>query len=275
MRHIPLAIVLIAVAPTGAIAAPSSLTAAIAAQQPTEEQHREAVKHFRVGMEALAAERYDEAEAAFRSAVRLDPRYDAAFYGLGQVYMATKRYEQALQAYLDSREAFKSAVAQEALDGVAADRRLRDQIQALRDYGRSLERATRTLSPNLGRAVERNSEQIAQLEGRLSRNRHGSTPPVPAGLSMALGSAYFRLNRLPEAEREYKAAVDVNPNFGEAHSNLAVVYLLTGRYDEAEKAIQSAEHAGFKVNPKLKEDVRKKKSDARGPSGGADRHDPR
>jgi len=44
---------------------------------------------------------------------------------------------------------------------------------------------------------------------------------------MALGSAYFRLNDLPNAEKEYKAAIDVDPSFGEAHSNLAVVYLIT------------------------------------------------
>ena len=72
---------------------------------------------------------------------------------------------------------------------------------------------------------------------------------------MALGSAYFRLNQLPDAEREYKAAIDVDPGFGEAHSNLAVVYFVTGRVAEAAGSLKAAEKAGFKVNPRLKEDV--------------------
>ena len=62
--------------------------------------------------------------------------------------------------------------------------------------------------------------------------------------------------------REYKAVIDVNPSFGEAHSNLAVVYLVTGRIDEADTAVKTAEKAGFKANPRLKDDIAaaKKKS---------------
>ena len=72
---------------------------------------------------------------------------------------------------------------------------------------------------------------------------------------MALGSAYFRLNKLEDAEREYKAAIEVSPSLGESHSNLAVVYLVTGRISEAEAAVKAAEKAGFKVNPRLKDDI--------------------
>jgi Flp pilus assembly protein TadD len=57
------------------------------------------------------------------------------------------------------------------------------------------------------------------------------------------------------AEQEYKAALDVNPAFGEAHSNLAVVYLVTGRATEADGEVKAAEKAGFRVNPKLKADI--------------------
>ena len=54
-------------------------------------------------MSALAVEQYEKAEAEFQNAVEIDPLFDAAFYGLGQVYMATKRYGRAVRAYLTSR----------------------------------------------------------------------------------------------------------------------------------------------------------------------------
>jgi Flp pilus assembly protein TadD len=84
------------------------------------------------------------------------------------------------------------------------------------------------------------------------------TSPVPPFVSLALGSAYFRSARMADAERAYKSAIEVDPKYGEAHSNLAVVYLMIGRYDQAQKEVKTAEKTGFKVNPNLKEDIEKK-----------------
>ena len=233
-----------------------TLTTPLSGQQPLDDrQRREAVTHFKSGMQALVADRFEVAEREFRQAVRLDPLYDAAFYGLGQVCMATKRYDEALEAYLWARDAFKTSTTAEVLDSVAADRRLKDQIEALRDYVTSLERQSPTQSPTLSAVIDRNRDQIRALEGRLSRNRSDAAPPVPAGFSLAIGSAYFRLNQVPEAEREYLAAIQVDKKFGEAYSNLAVVYLLTGRYRDADEAVRTAERVGFKVNPQLKLDI--------------------
>ena len=226
------------------------------AGQLSERDQRAATRHFKLGMQALLTEQYDTAEGEFRSAVRIDPLYDAAFYGLGQVYMATKRFDSAVKAYVAARDAFKSATAEEALASVTSDRRLKDQIDALKDYERNLTRQTAVQNNPAGQGpIDRVREQIRELETRMGRRTGSIPPPVPAGLSMALGSAYFRLNQLEDAEREYKAAIGVNPAFGEAHSNLAVVYLVTGRIDEADAAVRNAEKAGFRPNPRLKDDI--------------------
>jgi tetratricopeptide (TPR) repeat protein len=236
---------------------------AAAGPQLSQQQQHDAQQHFRTGMKALTSEQYDQAEAEFRGAVKIDPTLDAAFYGLGQVYMATKRYAQAVQAYIEAREAFKRSAAEDALDATAADRRLQDQIQVLKDAIQVLGRTSQVNQPqNVQAGIARLQEQINQLQSRRGR-KMGSVPlPVPAGMSMALGSAYFRLDKLPDAEREYKAALEVDPKFGEAHNNLAVVYMLTGRLDEAEQEVKAAEKAGFKVNPQFKEDLKKRKSGA-------------
>lgn len=230
----------------------------LVALQVSEREQAAAAQHFKRGMESLMTEKYDLAETEFKAAVAIDPLYDAAFYGLGQVYMATKRYPDALKAYLASRDAFKAATAAETLAGAESDRRLRDQIQALKDNERNMTRLG-SQSPNAQQTIDQIREQIQELESRKSRRSGATPPPVPAGLSMALGSAYFRLNDLANAETEYKAALEVKQNFGEAHSNLAVVYLVTGRAAEAEAEVKAAEKAGFRVNPKLKEDIAAKK----------------
>jgi len=231
--------------------------------QLSEREQLAASQHFKRGMESLLRDKYDVAEQEFKEAVAVDPLYDAAFYGLGQVYMATKRYDEALKAYIASRDAFKAATAGEVLASAASDRRIRDQIDALKDNERNM---TRLMgggqNPGAQQTIDQVREQIQQLESRKSRRAGATPPPVPAGVSMAIGSAYFRLNDLANAEKEYKAAVDVNPNFGEAHNNLAVVYFVTGRLPDAEAEIKAAERVGFKVNPRLKDDIAaaKKKS---------------
>jgi len=78
---------------------------------------------------------------------------------------------------------------------------------------------------------------------------------APAFVSLALGSAYFRAERMADAEREYKAAVDADSKAGEAHNNLAVVFMLTGRLDAAVKEVDLAEKSGFRVNPEFKKDL--------------------
>ena len=63
------------------------------APQSSERDSMPPTQHFKRGMQALLGEQFDTAEREFSEAVTLDPLYDAAFYGLGQVYMATKRFD--------------------------------------------------------------------------------------------------------------------------------------------------------------------------------------
>ena len=85
----------------------------------------------------------------------------------------------------------------------------------------------------------------------------GSLMKVFAWISIALGSAYFRSGATADAEREYRDALKVDARLGEAHSNLAVVLLVTSRFAEADAEIAAAEKSGFAVNPQLKADIKK------------------
>jgi Flp pilus assembly protein TadD len=73
---------------------------------------------------------------------------------------------------------------------------------------------------------------------------------------LSLGSAHFRNGDRDAAEKYWTDAVKVNSRLGEAWNNLAVIHLGTGNKKAAEEAVRNAERAGFRVNPRLKDDIR-------------------
>lgn len=225
-----------------------------------QNQQARAVQHLRAGQSALQAERWDEAEREFKAAIDLDPLLELAHYGLGQTYMATKRYVEAVRAYVATRDAFHRAAGEQITNTVEAERRLDDQIRSLRDTRRALESGRlRSSGVNVATKLGEIDDQIRQLEA--TRRREGSSAPVtPAYISFALGSAYFRTSAFADAEREWRAAVAAQPDLGEAHNNLAVVLMLTGRFDEAEREVQLAEKSGHRVSDAFKAELKARKA---------------
>ena len=222
-----------------------------------------AVRHMRAGQEALQTERWEIAEREFKAAIELDPLLELAHYGLGQTYMATKRYVEAVRAYVATRDAFHRAATDLMADSLEAEQRIDEQIRALRDQMRFLQ-SGKVRSPYTGDAMTRIAEQIRQLETRRGRSRDGAAPSTPPYISVALGSAYFRTNAFTDAEREWRAALQVDPKIGEAHNNLAVVLMLTGRFDEAEREVDLAEKSGHKVSDRFKDDLKAAKAKGKG-----------
>ena len=142
---------------------------------------------------------------------------------------------------------------------MATQRRLDDQIRALQDDVNSARR--QASGPNASAvqaAISRNEDQIQTLQNQRNRGSEGPLP-TPHWLSFALGSAYFRAGDLAKAEQEYRAALEQKPDLGEAHRNLAVLCMMTGRLDEADREIALAEKAGLKVPQGLKDDIQKRR----------------
>ncbi len=240
-----------------AAAAPVRASSQIVTGQRVAERDRlEALQHYRAGQVALHSERFDIAEQEFQKAAKLDPTLELAPYGLGQVYMATKRYRSAVIAYEKCRDVNRTNAVTVAGDEMAHQRRIDNQITALEDTQRLYQQPGRNPNNIASRAYLQTLDmQIRALKDARRRTITGPEP-TPAWISIALGSAYFRADAMVDAEREYRAAIAVDPKLGEAHNNLAVVLMLSGRYPEAETEVKAAESAGFKVNPQLKEDLK-------------------
>ncbi len=230
---------------------------------------QEAWISFAAGRDLLYAERFAEAEAPLLAAARLDPSFPLAHYALGQAYMALKRYREAVERFAACREAFACFATGDA------EKRLDREIRSLREAIRGFERdgLVKDWIPH----QEMNKEPLAtkgervrfraQLEARLEElqswrkrmRKGGGTPPE---VLVALGTAHFQAGSLATAEQAYKAALLLDPDLGDAHYDLAVVYLATERIEEAERAVRLAEKAGLTVAPRLKEELRRRKPGA-------------
>lgn len=83
-------------------------TAGAGPQIATEQNRREALKVYRVGMELLSHEQFEKAAEQFSRAVARDPLLTRAHYGAGQAYMGLRRYASAVKAYSECLEAFRA-----------------------------------------------------------------------------------------------------------------------------------------------------------------------
>ncbi len=214
-----------------------------------------ALPPYRTGWEFMRAEAWPEAARSFQQAIDVDPQFELAYYGLGQAYMAQKRFVDATAAYLRCRDLFRAQAGRQFTNAQEAQRYRQDRMTEIDELIRQVQSGPQTAQSN--ERLRQLNERRRQIQENIQRGSSITIEnTIPSFVSLALGSAYFRSNNLPDAEREYKAAIDADTKAGEAHNNLAVVYLLTGRPDDAEKELKAAERAGFKVQPQLKEDIK-------------------
>jgi tetratricopeptide (TPR) repeat protein len=237
-----------------AVAIGACVVAMSAQKGVSDAERREAQKHYRAGQEFMTAERFDRAAEEFSKAIKNDPLFTLAYYFLGQSYGYQKRYTNAIKAYHNCINACREVYALRQTDRFEADKRHDEEVRELRE---TVSRMQHQAAPGSAQALR--ATQLEQQLQNLERNKPAIDAPFqpPAEVLLALGSALFRENRMSEAEAEWRAAIEVNPKLGEAHNNLAVVYMMTGRYDESEREIKAAESNGYRVNPQLKEDLKK------------------
>ena len=208
-------------------------------------------------MDPIDARDFDGAAEEFEAALQIYPDYADALHGLGKARMALKQYDAAARA-LEALPRFLRACRDRGRGAPPARQsRARESAATLRRrLGRARGPAPTLLPPGDGGGPSASSEvldikqQIRTLQARTRAGARDRQPsPVPSFVSLALGSAYFRLDRLADAEREFRAALAADPKFGEAHSNLALVCLLTGRAAEAQDHVRLAEEAKFTGQP--------------------------
>ena len=222
-----------------------SASAASAQVVPDEATRRAAVERFWAGQELLQAEHYERAVTEFRAAIALNPLLTDAHYGLGQAHMGLRRYVSAALAFQSCLEAARRMHTLREKTRVENDRMIWEEVDEIRDTIRRR------------RDSDLRSRQLDQYVSTLLRNRSSLGLPFepPAPVLLALGSAHFRNGDRVRAEYYWREATRINDEFGEAWNNLAAVYAATARRAEAKEALARAENAGYRVNPRLKDEI--------------------
>lgn len=214
-------------------------------------------KHYLAGWDHMRAEEFDQAAEEFHSAIELNPKFAIAYFSLGRAYQNLHRYAEAVQALSASRDLYQAQASAKFNSQMEADRYRQDRLMELQDMRTQLGKGPQNdRSQNQMRQVD---DAIRQTSEEKSRALNVAIEePVPSFVSLSLGSALFRAARYPEAEVAYRAAVRADEKSGEAHNNLAVLYLTQQRFADAMAEVKAAEKTGFRVNPELKDEIRMK-----------------
>lgn len=217
-----------------------------------------ATRLYKVGWESMHHEAWAAAAKAFQQSIDIDPKFALAYYSLGRAEMALRNFPKAIAAYTTCRELYVASGGEHFNSQLEATKRLDDRILEMRiaiDQAEQVPTSKAgTQSQNLRvRELRIELDRLTQAKDRNITISLDAT--VPYFLPLALGAAYSRSGKLVDAEREYKAAIELDSSAGEAHNNLAVVYLATGRIEAAAQEVALAEKGRFRVNPDLKAEI--------------------
>jgi tetratricopeptide (TPR) repeat protein len=234
----------------------TGLTGLAGAQNLMDQQRLdEARRHYRIGEELMLTESFEDAAREFKAAVELDPAFSLAHYSLGQAQMALKRFPAAVEAYTSCRDTFLRASSLDQKARADIEARTRDEVRELEDsLARLREGKIKGATPGQEVGIE---QRIRLLKDSQMRGAEQGVR-IPAEVSLALGSAYFRMGKYESAEEQYRAAIAADSKLGAAHNNLAVIHMLSGRLAEAEREMKLAEKSGFTVSPQFKDDLKAK-----------------
>jgi len=207
------------------------------------------VVHTALGDLYLATGKYDRAESSFLAAYGIDPRSVAALTGLGNVYMLQRRSD-------DAEARFREAIGLHPGDWFAYNSlgyflyRLGRYDEAAQQYQYvvALDRQNFQGWSNLGAAYMLDGEFESALE---AYRKVLQIKPYQIAYSNQ-GLMYYYLGREEEAAEALRASVELAPNDHLAWSNLGDALWMGGRSDEAAEAFATAEgfaRAALEVNP--------------------------
>ena len=212
----------------------------------------EAYEHYLRGRYHLwrrdTADGFAKAREHFRRAIDLDDSYAHAYSGLADTYtmMGSAGFLPMREAYPLARSAALKAI---ALDGKSAEAHT-SLAFILADYDwdwATADRHFRTaieLNPNYEIAVRTYASYLAwwgrDKEALEFGGRARDLDPVSPVAWQSLGLTHYFARRYDDAIAQFREALDLDPNFGQAHLMLGRTYVAKGLPDRAVEELERA-----------------------------------
>jgi tetratricopeptide (TPR) repeat protein len=216
------------------------------------------LQHLQAGAQAEREGKFDTAISEFRTASELDPKASTSFVHLGQAYIEATRYADAVAPLQQALTLDHDLVAAHQLLGYA----LLAQgyaAEAVGHLAKTDDKAALGIAqtesgsfaeavPNLQLALTRRPNDpdllyyLGRASGLLSKESMDTllaTYPESARAHQAMAENYFVLRQMPQAEKEYIAALKVRPDAPNLHLELGQVYAGSSQWDKAEQEFRT------------------------------------
>ncbi len=234
------------------------------------EKHKRANPYYLDGAKQFAKGNLDKAEKKLMEALAIMPQHADASYVMAQIHLKRKDLSKALDLILDAEKNYASIAKFHTFTHQQYLDQLRQQRQKMEDQRQYFEDVISRLPP-----ISSNEPASLQSRGRfeavlqsvirsiqtIDNRLNTPIPPtfeIPAGYHYIHGNVLFQSGRRIDAEAQYLETIRMDPTYGNAYNNLALVLFSLGRNQEALDCLVRAEAAGVKINPDFKRDLEAK-----------------
>ncbi len=233
------------------------MTAAIFLWLTLQSVSPEGAQHMQAGVEAQKQGQFDVAIKEFRKATQSDPNLAEAFLDLGEVYLETRDYGAAVTTLKRALELSPELDAAHLQLGFAllaqgyAEESIPhlERAHAVAALGIAQMETGRfeTAVTNLSAAVAEQPGDpdllyyLGRASGLLSKRSIDmlvTLYPDSPRAHQAMGENYFVLRQMPQAEKEYLAALQQRPELPGLHFELGMVYTGAADFTKAEEAFR-------------------------------------
>ena len=226
----------------------------LASQSPSPE----ALQHLQAGIEADKQRNVAVAIAEFRKVTELDPTLPAGFVNLGQAYVESHDYANAVPALkhalqLDPNLAPAHLLLGYALLAQGYAAQAIPHLQIVKEQGAlgvaqietgELPEAVKNLQAALGKRPDDPDllYYLGRASGLLSKQSMDTllaSYPASARAHQALAENYYVLRQMPQAEKEYREALRLRPDTPHLHLELGLVYAGASQWEKAEQEFRA------------------------------------
>lgn len=184
---------------------------------------------FRAGSGFYAARNYRAAATAFSGSVILDRRFAQGYIQLGSTYIALEEYEQAKTAFLQAKRISDDSCAACGL-GMTYYRLGRNDV-AVNEFQRAM-----SLNPDDYCAyteLAKMNYELGRYQDAIAGFKRALTIRPSFGTYVYLGNAHVYAREYEPSVVAYKQAIQLNPENGTAHYQLAIAYDYLQRFEDA------------------------------------------